>query len=201
MELRHRAVGPWPMNSYALVCPHTNQSVLIDPGADPARLQAMLSNTTPIAIWLTHTHNDHIGEVASMRKRLNVPVLGHPGPQTRPVPLDAGINDGHILTIGQHTVKAIYTPGHTGDMVSFLVDDSPIAIVGDTLFAGGPGRTWSAADFQTSLQTLRSIILSWDDQRICYAGHGPEFRLGTIRPNIEAFLDRDHGDFYGDAEW
>jgi glyoxylase-like metal-dependent hydrolase (beta-lactamase superfamily II) len=73
--------------------------------------------------------------------------------------------------------------------------------VGDTIFAGGPGRTWSAADFQTTLRVLREVILRCPDDTVCYPGHGPEFRLGDKRTAIEAFLARDHGDFYGDASW
>ena len=56
LQLRTRQVGPWSMNTYALACPVTDQSVLIDPGADPGTLTEMLSGTTPIAILLTHTH-------------------------------------------------------------------------------------------------------------------------------------------------
>jgi glyoxylase-like metal-dependent hydrolase (beta-lactamase superfamily II) len=86
-------------------------------------------------------------------------------------------------------------------MISFeLLNDSRI-IVGDTLFDGGPGRTWSAEQFQTTLKTLREIVLNWPDETTCYPGHGPSFRLGDRRAAIEAFLNKDHGDFYGDATW
>ncbi len=78
LELRSRAVGPWPMNTYALICPHTGQSVLFDPGADPDSLQEMLAGSTPIAILLTHTHPDHVGALEEMRQRLGVPIFGHP---------------------------------------------------------------------------------------------------------------------------
>ena len=44
LELRTRQVGPWAMNTYALVCPETGHSVLIDPGADPKALQEMLGH-------------------------------------------------------------------------------------------------------------------------------------------------------------
>ena len=51
LELRTRQVGPWGMNTYALVCPQTKESVLIDPGADPESLLEMLAGSTPVAIW------------------------------------------------------------------------------------------------------------------------------------------------------
>jgi glyoxylase-like metal-dependent hydrolase (beta-lactamase superfamily II) len=75
-------------------------------------------------------------------------------------------------------------------------------IVGDTIFAGGPGKTWSNEGFLQSLHTLRETVLQWPDDAICYPGHGPSFRLGELRPQIEAFLARDHpAGFFGNAEW
>lgn len=203
MELRTRAVGPWTMNSYALVCPTTRRSVLIDPGAEPDELAAMLDGTTPVAILLTHTHPDHIGALEEMRSRLGVPVFAHPGPYVAGVTLraDRTLAHGDVVTVGASTIRAWHTPGHTADMVCYLVDGAPIAIVGDTLFDGGPGRTWSADDFRTTLATLRTIVLTWSDDTICYPGHGPSFRLGDRRADIERFLARAPDGFFGDATW
>lgn len=203
LELRARSVGPWPMNTYALACPHTGQSVLIDPGADPETLMEMLAGTQPIAILLTHTHPDHVGALDVMRKRLGVPLLAHPGPHFQGMALatDHEIADGEIITVGQHTLKAHYAPGHIDDMICFAVIGGNDIIVGDTLFEGGPGNTRSSAAFQTTLQTLRNVVLPWPDDSNCHAGHGPSFRLGDKRAMIEAFLARDHGDFHGDATW
>ena len=203
MELRMRSVGPWPMNSYALVCPTTRHSVLIDPGAEPDELIAMLDGTTPVAILLTHTHPDHIGALDEMRNRLGVPVFAHAGPHAGGVvlPVDRTLAHGDVITVGASALRAWHTPGHTADMISYLVDGAPISIVGDTLFDGGPGRTWSAEDFRTTLTTLRTITLTWSDATICYPGHGPSFRLGDRRAAIERFLVHAPADFFGDATW
>ncbi len=204
MELIARTVGPWPMNTYALICPETRASVLFDPGADPDTLEEMLADSTPIAIILTHTHADHIGALEEMRRRLNVPLLAHPGPHSQDLelPTDRILADGDRVQVGRHTLKASYTPGHIPDMICFSIENDSRVIVGDTIFAGGPGRTWSAADFKTTLETLRNVVLSWPDDAICHPGHGPVFRLGDLRAQIEAFVARDHGaNFHGDAEW
>lgn len=202
MELRTRQVGPWPMNTYALVCPETRQSVLFDPGADPDTLGEMLDGTTPVAILLTHTHPDHIGALDEMRRRLGVPLGAFDGPHLQGLMLAEEIllRDGDCFSVGSHTLRVYHTPGHIADQICFRVDDDNKAIVGDTIFDGGPGKTWTADGFRQTLESLR-IVLGWSDDTVCYPGHGPHFRLGDRRAQIEAFIARDHGDFFGDATW
>ncbi len=204
LELVTRQVGPWGMNTYALICPHTNQSVLIDPGDDPDTLREMLGDSQPMAILLTHTHIDHIGALPEMREALGVPVMGNDGPHEpggKDIQADRWLRDGDTVSVGDHTLRAVYAPGHIGDQICLVLEDDHRVVVGDTIFDGGPGRTWTSEGFKTTLETLRNVVLSWPDDTVCYPGHGPHFRLGDRRAEIEAFLAKDHGDFFGDATW
>jgi glyoxylase-like metal-dependent hydrolase (beta-lactamase superfamily II) len=191
------------MNAYAFVCPVTRRSVLIDPGAEPDALAAMLEGTTPEAILLTHTHGDHIGALDEMRRRLGAPLLAHGGPHVDSITLqtDRELADGDTVAVGDGRLRVYATPGHTADMLSFLDPESLQVVVGDTIFAGGPGKTWTADGFRTTLRTLRDVVLRWPDGAVCHPGHGPSFRLGDLRDRIAAFAGHDHGDFYGDAAW
>lgn len=203
LELKTGAVGPWPMNAYVLVCPATRQSLLIDPGAEPETLLDLLAGTQPVGILLTHTHPDHLGALDEMRAWLKAPLMAHPGPHFEGMILEAErpLNHGDLVRVGEHSVRVYHTPGHIPDMLCFALEGDPRVVVGDTIFEGGPGKTWSVEDFRTTLRTLRQVILAWPDETVCYPGHGPHFRLGDRRAAIEAFLSKDHGDFFGDATW
>ena len=114
---------------------------------------------------------------------------------------DAWFADGDTFTLGEYTLQIIHTPGHTHGMVTLMLPDNR-AIVGDTIFQGGPGKTWAPHYFKVTLETLQNIVLNWPDDTQCFPGHGPSFRLGDERSKIEAFLQREHpDDLRGDVTW
>ncbi|MBI5031104.1 MAG: MBL fold metallo-hydrolase [Chloroflexi bacterium] len=203
MELRTQPVGPYSMNAYVLVCPATKQSILIDPGDESDRLTAMLHDTKPNAIIVTHTHPDHVGALAEIKSLLQLPVMFHRGPHFEGFTLEADrwLSNGDIVPLGEHSLRIFHTPGHIADQICIAIQNDTRVIVGDTIFDGGPGKTHSVEDFQTMRKTLRDVILRWSEETVCYPGHGASFRLGDHRAEIEAFVRKDHGEFFGDATW
>jgi hydroxyacylglutathione hydrolase len=162
-----RAVPPIEKNGFIVGCPETREAVLIDPGDEVDELldlgrQRQLSFKY---ILLTHAHFDHITGVGRAKSALNVPIGLHRGDEflykaavqqgiafgikveAQP-PLDFYLEDGTVVPFGRYTACVRHTPGHSPGGVCLAIGGTnemgSTLFVGDTLFAGGIGRTFQA---------------------------------------------------------
>jgi hydroxyacylglutathione hydrolase len=187
-------LGPIQTNCY-IISDESGNCLIMDPGEESGRIinKVKSKELTPVAILLTHAHFDHIGAVDSIRDRYNIPVYIHeeeqdwlldprlngsakyPGlPDIRTRKADILISDEGMMTVGPFEFEVRYTPGHSPGSVSYIFGPSRFAIVGDTLFQHGVGRTdLPGGNTGVLLASIHDKLLSLDDDFIIYPGHGP----------------------------
>jgi hydroxyacylglutathione hydrolase len=182
-------VGMLSTNCYVASCPDTKQALIIDPGLDfPAEAQQIFeyiqeAQLKVIYIINTHGHSDHIKGNASMQEKYSVPICIHPldaplidRPDKEKYPADIMLDEGNFLQCGGEVLKIIHTPGHTPGSICLVGER--LIFTGDTLFAGGIGRTdfagGSMSDMTKSLQKITSL----PEYLLVYPGHGETSMIG-----------------------
>jgi len=207
LQLHTLALGPWQTNCYVLV--DDGESVVVDPAGEAERILAAVEGTTVRAILLTHAHLDHVGALDEVRQatcrapsvRTGAPVGLHPADAAAfGIAGDFDLHDGGTLAVGRCALRVVHTPGHTPGSVCFCFDRR--AIVGDTLFPGGPGHSGSPDALEELLSSLWHVVFTWPDDTLFYPGHGEGSTIGAVRPAFEAFMARPHSpDLCGDVVW
>lgn len=194
-------LGPFGTNGYIAVCKSSGDSILVDAPGDAYIIVGQLAGTRPKYILITHNHIDHIGALGELKSKLNIPVAIHPldagGLQHAP---DIELNDGDLIDVGLMKIKVLHTPGHTPGSTCFLVGRHLLS--GDTIFLGGPGKTWSPGGFQAIVKSVETRILVLPDETGIYPGHGEATTVGTEKKAFALFASRTHPtDLFGDVVW
>ncbi|HEJ9555589.1 TPA: hydroxyacylglutathione hydrolase [Proteus mirabilis] len=149
-----------------LLSNENSECVIVDPSqAKPVIDTISQRSLTPVAILLTHHHEDHVGGVAGLvNKYPNIEVFGPQETQTKGA--NKIIHDQEHIIIDSFSFLVIGTPGHTLGHVAYYSE--PYLFCGDTLFSGGCGRLFegSAQQMFSSLQKLMALP---DNTLICCA--------------------------------
>lgn len=179
LEVRQFVVGPIQTNCYAVIS--NGAAMVVDPGAEGARVAEALSDARVELVVATHGHADHVSgvdalvsatgatfamaeadvELAMRARRNHAFGITYDADAPRP---DRLLAAGDEVGVGSARFRVLAAPGHTPGGIVFLGegDAEGIAFVGDTLFAGSAGRTdlpgGSTADLMRTLARLRDEI-------------------------------------------
>src|ERR1700722_12820318 len=149
----------WLSNTYVVADELGGHAVMIDAGGPVEPLLEYLDRGqfTLTHVLLTHHHHDHVSELDRVRERYpDVPVLIHPL-ERELVPAATGVMEpGTTIHSGALTIEPLHTPGHTGGMLSLLIDGTDV-FTGDTLFKGSVGGV--RAPGHTSYDDLKTSIM------------------------------------------
>ena len=182
-------VGMLSTNCYVASCPDTKEAIVIDPGLDfSSEAQPIFeyieeANLKVKFIVNTHGHSDHVKGNTVFQEKYNVPVCIHPldihfikREEKGKFPADVMLNEGTFLHCGSETLQVMHTPGHTPGSICLVGEH--LIFTGDTLFAGGIGRTdfpeSSMNDMAASLEKLTSL----PDYLMVNPGHGETSMIG-----------------------
>lgn len=186
------AVGELEANCH-IAADSQKYAVLIDPGAEPERLLAVLEHygLKPLAMLLTHAHFDHFGAAAEIGRQCGLPLYVHP--LDEPMLMDVAaslaeslglpecyhkpdtdsirhIAEGDVLEFSPElTFTVLHTPGHSPGGCCFLHENQ--LFTGDTLFRDSVGRIdfpgGNIRDMRASLKRLGQL----EGDCTCYCGH------------------------------
>jgi len=195
LEITKLAVGEMNNNAYLLRCPGTGGAVLIDAANEAGRLLDLVGTTPLATVVTTHQHADHWQALAEVVSATGARTVAHPldaGPL--PVTVDDVVEGGGTVPVGDASLEVIHLRGHTPGSIALVhrcADGSTHLFSGDSLFPGGPGKTWSPADFTSLIDDLESRIFGvLPDDTWVYPGHGADTTLGAERPALPEWRER-----------
>ena len=176
--------------TYLIASAKGREAVIIDPVIENVESYIKLLNELDLKLVKvidTHIHADHVTGASKLKQATNCFTLM--GEHTPADTVEIKVKDDEIIKIDQIEIKAMYTPGHTSDSYSFLMDNYLFS--GDTLLINGTGRT----DFQngSSKDAYNSIfnrLLKLPEDTILYPGHDYNGKESSTIGNEKKFNPR-----------
>ena len=165
--------------TYLIASAKGREAVIIDPVIENVESYIKLLNELDLKLVKvidTHIHADHVTGASKLKQATNCfTIMGEHTPADS---VEIKVKDDEIIKIDQIEIKAMYTPGHTSDSYSFLMDNYLFS--GDTLLINGTGRT----DFQNgsskdAYNSLFNKLLKLPDDTLLYPGHDYNGKLSS----------------------
>ena len=123
----------------------------------------------------THIHADHVTGASKLKQATNCTTIM--GEHTPADTVEIKVKDDEIIDIDNLKIRSMYTPGHTSDSYSFLLDN--YLFTGDTLLINGTGRTdFQSGSSKDAYNSIFNRLLKLPEDTVLYPGHdynGKEF--------------------------
>lgn len=195
MKIDRLILGSCETNCYVLrIAESVSACLIVDTGLEADELIAFLTEyeLNPVGVVLTHGHADHIAGVALLRAKFpDVKVYIHKldaemltgaasnlsfleGGQFSTEPADFLLEHGSIVDQADIRLEVFHAPGHTPGGICLYSRNEGIVFVGDTLFAGGIGRTdFPGGSMSQLVRSIKEKLLTLPQETVVYPGHGP----------------------------
>ncbi len=203
MILETFPVGMLRCNCTILGDETTREAIVVDPGENVPEILTRLAahHLTLKQIVITHAHIDHVGGAVLLKRATGAPILlnqhdlpllammeaqagwlGVKPPEIAPP--DTSADDGMIVGLDTIPGQVLHTPGHTEGSICLYFAPQQLLLAGDTLFAGGIGRTdLPGGDSRKIIASIHDRLLTLPDEAIVIPGHGYSTTVAEEREN------------------
>jgi glyoxylase-like metal-dependent hydrolase (beta-lactamase superfamily II) len=195
MIIRQLEIGGMDNFSYIVGCEATRRAMVIDPGADAARIaaEAREAGLDIVMIVNTHTHGDHTAGNAALKALTGAAIVLHEDEAAGYPGADVRLRNEKTLTLGGITFDVIHTPGHSPGGICLYAEGN--LFTGDTLFVGDSGRTDLPGGHRPTLGASIRRLMTLPDDTVVWPGHdygpSPSSTIGwEKRHNVNA---REYG--------
>jgi hydroxyacylglutathione hydrolase len=177
------------VNSYLVWDKGSKTAAAFDTGADCQDMLAFAKkqNLSIKMILLTHAHADHVADLPRLREETGAGIYAS---DREPVPGAESIEEGKHFRLGKLEIETRLTWGHSRGGMTFVVRGlaRPVAVVGDSLFAGSMGG--GSVSYEDALQNNLEKILTLPDKTIICPGHGPMTTVGEEKVHNPFFAGK-----------
>lgn len=184
-------VGPVQTNCYFAINRETQELLIVDPGANAAKLAEKIEqgNLTPKGILLTHGHFDHAGAARELAEQFGISVYAYEAEKEvledseknaswmlgkrETFSGDIFLKDEQELDLAGFHIRVLHTPGHTVGGCCYYFSYENAVFVGDTLFASSVGRTdLPTGSMSDLIRAIKEKLMPLPDNTVVYTGHG-----------------------------
>jgi glyoxylase-like metal-dependent hydrolase (beta-lactamase superfamily II) len=157
--------------TYLIASSKGREALIIDPVLDNIEQYIKLLNELDLKLVKvidTHIHADHITAASKLKNKTNCTTIM--GEHTPSDAVEIKVKDDEVIHVDKLEIKVIYTPGHTKDSYSFLMDDYLFS--GDTLLINGTGRTdFQGGNSEDSYNSIFNRLLKLPEETLLYPAH------------------------------